>query len=108
MRPPIVLDDHGDISLFLSVEAAARYIEPIDIRNGEYIAYDSAGFLLELVATEPVATISGYLSNQRHHAQLEQTLRLFLERTIGGPIPTEVTSIEALLALCVSELGYTE
>ena len=42
MRPPIVIDEHGDISIFPSVEAAARYMEPIDVRNNEYVAYDSA------------------------------------------------------------------
>ena len=107
MRPPIVLDEHGDISLFQSVEAAARYVEPIDVRNGEYVAYDSSGFLLKLVPTEPVVSISGYLSDRPHQDQLEQSLRSFVERTSGDPVPAEVTSLEALLALCVRQFGYT-
>jgi len=108
MRPPIVLDEHGDISLFPSVDAAARYLEPIDVRNGEYIAYDSAGFLLKLVPTEPVVSISGYLSYQPHQDQLEQVLSSFVERASGSPIPAEVTSLEGLLALCVRQFGYAE
>ena len=107
MRPPIVLDEHGDISLFQSVEAAARYVEPIDVRNGEYVAYDSSGFLLKLVPTEPVVSISGYLSDRPHQDQLEQSLRSFVERTSGDPVPAEVTSLEGLLALCVRQFGYT-
>ena len=108
MRPPIVLIEHGDVSLFASAEAAARYIEPVDIRNSEYIAYDSSGFLLQLVATEPVVSIAGYLSERPHQDQLEQALRSFVERASGGPIPAEVTSLEGILALCLHLFGYTE
>jgi hypothetical protein len=107
MRPPIILDEHGDISLFPSVETAARYVEPIDVRNGEYIAYDSSGFLLKLVPTEPVVSISGHLSDRPHKDQLEQALRSFLERASGGPVAAEVTSLEGLLALCIRQFGYT-
>ena len=99
MRSSIVLDEHGNISFFPSVEAVARYVEPIDIRNGEYIAYDSAGFLLKLVPTEPVVSISDYLSVQPHQEQLE--------RALGSPIPAKVMSLEGLLALCVRQFGYT-
>ena len=105
MRPPIVIDEHGDISLFSSVESAARYVEPMDVRNNEYIAYDSAGFLLKLVPTEPVASISGRLSDLPHQEQLVHALHSFLERTSGAP--AEVTSLEGLLALCVRTFGYT-
>ena len=107
MRPPIVLDEHGDISLLSTAEAAARYVEPIDVRNDEYIAYDSAGFLLKLDPTEPVVSISGYLSDQPNQDQLEQVLRSFVERASGSPVPAEVTSLEGLLALCVRQFGYT-
>ncbi len=107
MQPPIVLYEHGDISIFPSIEAAARYVEPTDVRNGEYVAYDSSGSLLELVATESIVSISGYLTNRPHQGQLEQALRSFLERTSGGQVPAEATSLEGLLALCVSQFGYT-
>lgn len=107
MRPPIVIDEHGDISFFLSVEAAARYIEPIDVRNNEYVAYDSAGFLLQLVATEPVVSIPGYLSDIPHQEQLAQTLRSFLDRSSSAKMPAEATSLEGLLALCIRTFGYT-
>ncbi|MGO4223678.1 hypothetical protein AB4Y64_17725, partial [Lysobacter sp. TAF61] len=107
MHPPIVIDEHGDISLFPSVEAASRYLEPIDVRNNEYVAYDSAGFLLELVSTEPVVSIPGYLSELPRREQLAQVLRSFLERASGVPVPAEVTSPEGLLALFISKFGYT-
>jgi len=75
MRPPIVIDEHGDISLSPSVEAAARYIEPIDVRNNEYVVYDSTGYLLQLVPTEPVVSIPDYRSELPQEDQLEQALR---------------------------------
>lgn len=108
MRPPIVINEHGDISLFPSVEAAARYVEPIDVRNNEYIAFDSAGFLLQLVPTEPVVGIPGYQSDVPHQEQLAQTLRSYLERASSTSVPPGVTSLEALLAICIRTFGYTE
>lgn len=54
MRPPIIPDENGAISFFASVEAAASYVESVDVRNNEYIAYDSLGYMLKLVPTEPV------------------------------------------------------
>lgn len=107
MRPPIIIDEHGDISIFQSVEDAARYIEPIDVRKNEYVAYDSSGFLLELVPTEPLASIPGYLSALPQQDQLDQALRSFVERVSGAPVPTQITSLEELLAHCVRTSGYT-
>ncbi|MUV14522.1 hypothetical protein [Noviluteimonas gilva] len=108
MRPPIIIDEHGDVSVFESVEAAARYIEPIDVRNNEYVAYDSAGYLLRLVPTEPRVSIPGYASDVPQPAQLAQALRTCWEQSWGAPVPAEVTSLDALLALFVSKHGYTK
>jgi hypothetical protein len=108
MRPPIVIDEHGDISIFPSVELAARYMEPIDVRNNEYVAYDSAGVLLRLVPTEPIVSISGYLSDVQQSGQLERVLRSFLARGSGSSTPTEINSLEGLLAHCIDTFGYTE
>ena len=46
IRPPIVVDEHGDLCIFETVEAAERYLEPIDVRNEEFICYDSEARLL--------------------------------------------------------------
>jgi hypothetical protein len=43
MKLPIVVDNHGDILLFDTVEDAQVYLEPDDVKNHEYIAYDSEG-----------------------------------------------------------------
>jgi len=47
MRPPIIVDNRGDVGIFETSGAAERYLEPIDIRHGEYVIYDSEGQRLE-------------------------------------------------------------
>lgn len=47
MESPIIVDNKGDVSIFDSVEKAERYLEPIDIRNDEYVVYDRSGRLLK-------------------------------------------------------------
>lgn len=48
MEPPIILNENGDLSIFDSVRAAEEYVEPIDVRNNEYVAFDRNGRRLEL------------------------------------------------------------
>jgi len=48
MEPPIILNENGDLSFFDSIRAAEEYIEPIDVRNNEYVAFDRTGRRLEL------------------------------------------------------------
>lgn len=51
MRPPIIINEHGDITLFDSVEEAECYMEAQDVDRGEYRVTDSDGveLLLEVV-----------------------------------------------------------
>ena len=46
MLAPIVIDEHGDVSFYPDVALAARALEPIDVLNNEYIAYDSLAYTL--------------------------------------------------------------
>lgn len=46
--PPIFVDEHGDVSAFRSVSYAESWMEPIDIENREYTAYDASGRLLAI------------------------------------------------------------
>lgn len=48
MKLPIILSENGDIMMFSSKEEACSYLEPIDIRNDEYLAYDAEGTPLNL------------------------------------------------------------
>lgn len=47
--PIVVVDNSGvDISIYPSIEDAELHLEPIDVKNGEYRAYDAAGRVLAL------------------------------------------------------------
>lgn len=36
LTPPVLIDEHGDISVYASSERAASHLEAIDVLNGEY------------------------------------------------------------------------
>ncbi len=46
MKLPIIIYEHGDILSFDSLAEACNYVEPIDVKNNEYIVYDSTGEIL--------------------------------------------------------------
>lgn len=58
IRPPVFVKDMNgcDISVHASVEDARLHIEPTDVENEEYIAYDSEGRLLTLSVVEDKRT----------------------------------------------------
>lgn len=43
MKTPILINEHGDVSTFASVEEAEAYMEPIDVERGEYVVTDADG-----------------------------------------------------------------
>jgi len=47
MKPPIIIDEHGDIEIYSSVKIAEADVEPIDVRNDEYVFYDCEGMILQ-------------------------------------------------------------
>jgi len=46
MKPPIIVDDHGDVCIFETLEKAEGGIETYDIRDNACVIYDSEGRLL--------------------------------------------------------------
>ena len=48
IQEPIILDGDGGADVFRTKDEAENYTEPIDIENGEYVAYDASGRLLDL------------------------------------------------------------
>ncbi len=84
MQTPIIVDQNGDVMFFGSVEEAEAYIEPIDVKNNEYVAFDSEGRLLRLIATIPRVTIEQAELNPAHAEMLRQTLIQFYEN-LGIP-----------------------
>ena len=47
MKPPFIVDDSGDLSIFETLEEAERYLEPNDVEPGKCLAYDSEGCCFE-------------------------------------------------------------
>ena len=57
MRTPLICNNLGDIDVFLSLEDAAQYLEPIDIKNNEYTFFDADGYIVDAyIAISPEST----------------------------------------------------
>jgi hypothetical protein len=81
MKPPIIVDNFGDTMIFESVEKAEKYIEPMDVINEEYVAYDSEGRLLQLIAELPLHVVLLAAESEPYHAhELRRLLADFFER----------------------------
>ena len=80
MKAPIIINENGDVSFFRTVEAAARALEPIDVRNQEYVAYDSEGYLLRLVPTDPTVVVVDGEESEPRAEQLAEIIRDFFSR----------------------------
>jgi len=106
MLAPIVIDENGDVSFYPDIEVAARAIEPIDVRNNEYVAYDSMGYVLQLEPGHQRVTISRRSSEMPKPEALNLVLRSFYERAVGEPVPSSVESLQQLLVLCIKRFGY--
>jgi hypothetical protein len=77
MKLPIVVVEPGDILFFRSLSIAERYLEPIDIRNNEYVAYDSEGRLLLLVLCEHTVKIELEEEEPTHADKLKEAVLAF-------------------------------
>jgi hypothetical protein len=81
MKPPIIIDEHGDVVIYDSIEDAAMGLEAIDVANGEYVGYDSEGRLLRLLPDWPhSAVIKDAEPEPTHQNQLRVTLADFLSQ----------------------------
>ncbi len=101
--PPIVTDDHGDIALHASVEAACQEIEAIDVRDGVYDVFDSRGRRLSLGVSEGLVQIWIDPQADPEPEELARRLRHFMTRVGADRIgvhDVEAASLDdALLAL---------
>ena len=109
MRPPIVLYDKGDVDLFLTTEDAENAIEIIDVRNQEYVVYDSEGKLLRFrIIERPM--VGGLLRRRdvvleeaeetaSHRQELRNVVRQFLMHSgfSDESLPDELSQLIAEL-----------
>lgn len=87
MKAPIFIDNNGDIRVFASVQDAENWIEPIDVRDNEYEAFDSEGRRLRLTVQKQegflrfgreYVQITEVESEPKHAADLRERLQTFL------------------------------
>jgi len=67
-------DVGGDVSLFRHVSGLARYVEPIDVRNGEYFAYTLAGQRLDLIVENGKVRVVGSDRQEDHSRFVRQLI----------------------------------
>jgi hypothetical protein len=95
---PIILDNYGDTLVFADLASATRYLEPIDVSNGEYIGYDAEGYQLN-IEVDDQSRISIFKDENapNHSDQLRNILSRFLKATR--------TPEEWILSASLQELG---
>lgn len=104
MKPPIIADNKGDVLVFRSPREAELYIEPVDAQNQEYVAYDSEGRLLRLLAIKRNKVALELMENEPSHAsQLRKLLQKHLV-TLG--VPFEWADEASLTDLVAKRLEY--
>ena len=103
IKPPVIVDEHGSAMVFESIDDAERYLEPIDIRNQEYVAYDSEGRLLRLIASDFQVTVEAVDLEPQHSSRVRELLVGLLEYT---GVESSVLQGKSLQELVESSLKY--
>lgn len=111
MKLPIIISEHGDVSVFNTIEAAEQYLEAIDVKNNEYIAYDANGKLLNLKIVlkgkqqiEHVQVCEN--NNDMEEPETLRTILLNLLLQFGVPIPEE-SPLDKIIEKTIDRIGYT-
>src|SRR5690348_8621436 len=84
MRTPIFLNESripgqlGDLRMFDDADALRGYVEPIDVENGEYTAFDAEGRLLSLSSDGKTISVQEGEAEPTHAADLARLLREML------------------------------
>lgn len=101
MKTPIIINANGDIYFYDSLEKAELDIEPTDVKNNEYIIYDSEGLLLIPVAVEdPVYdVVKIYASKESRKRELIDTLIDFFSLLGHDSVILRTMSLEELVKL---------
>jgi hypothetical protein len=97
MKVPIIVVESGDILFFRSLSIAERYLEPIDVRNNEYIAYDSEGRSLRLIPCEHRVKIELAEEKSTDADKLKEALLAYFTRVGFAPDLLLRASLEELI-----------
>lgn len=122
MKSPVIIDENGSLSFFKSITDAERYLEPIDIHNQEYVAYDSEGRRLELRVEEEVIAAGLFklskITKERvriaqtekfpaHAEELKKILQNFLKRLEASPDWLYSATLQQLVAASAQRMGFS-
>ena len=108
-KPPIIADNRGDLCVFETVAQAESYMEPVDVRNGEYVVFDSEGRLLVPVVASngnrERTVLKSAESVPAHEKALRDALVRFLAKTRSASPSPEKMSLAQLLDLMPRQRG---
>lgn len=98
--PPIFVIDGQDVIVFESVKEAKLSLEPIDVTNSVYVAYDAQGRLLRLETDDRRVNMFLAQDEPTHADELEAALREFLQ-AMNEPIANDTTcGLPSLVEAC--------
>jgi len=99
MKAPIIVDERGNLMIFESVKDAEVSLEAVDVRNNEYIAFDSEGRLLRLIPISTHEVSIEHAEAEPSHAQeLQAKLVSFLARVEEPETWLKAASLPELIA----------
>lgn len=81
-KPPIVVNDNGDVELYETVREAETALEPIDVENEEFTIFDAEGLVIipRVAADDIHVELQDSSPQEFEPEQLEATLRRFLSQ----------------------------
>ena len=97
MKPPIILNENGDMSFFADSTAAGRHTEAIDIKNGEYDVFDADGQVLSIAPNNQGGSISEKKPPEYAPERLREKLLGFLMTTRGSDPAMSVWPLHQLI-----------
>ena len=101
MKPPIIINENGDISIYDSLEKAELDIEPPDVKNNIYTIYDSEGLMLiPVVVDDPIYdVIKIYASDEKRPLELIETLIDFFSEIGHDSLILKTMTLDDLVKL---------
>lgn len=106
MKPPLIVSEHGDVMVFETAEHLEQKLEPPDVLNDEYVAYDSEGRRLSLQVADHRVRVSATEAEPSHADELREVLANFLTRTGHGE-GRSALSLSGLVDALVHAHGYS-
>lgn len=95
---PIIVAEGWDVLFHSSVEAAERYLEPIDVKEGIYKGFDAKGRSLEINATDKEVSITLAELEPMHRDELIELLKGYI-KLLGKGLPEDI-DLASLITFC--------